>query len=304
MSTCATLSRIQAEPLAGTAPTAAAWLLVEQSGPWGAKALTQSRLDPGLGRSLEAAAKGTGVRVALIRRPGRHAEQNPGGRRRIIVAHTGPGNAWVRTTTLTDPRELTRLDLGRLGAGDHGGLWEPYRDDPLALVCTNGRRDRCCALRGRPLAQELTAGGWGCWEITHIGGHRFSPTLLTLPHGYVYGRVTGVLAKGVLAALQDGRMVRDHCRGRTAWEGPGQAAELAVRALTGEDSADALTVPGRENGPGDGREGRRVTVTHRDGRRWLVTVDRETSGPPLPASCGAEPEPQPRMAVRGIAPLP
>ncbi|MDT0488466.1 sucrase ferredoxin, partial [Streptomyces sp. DSM 41640] len=69
MSTCATVSQALDEPLSGTAATASTWLLVEQPGPWGAKALTSSRLDPEVGRGLEAAAEGTGVRVALIRRP-------------------------------------------------------------------------------------------------------------------------------------------------------------------------------------------------------------------------------------------
>lgn len=70
MSTCSTVSRDLDEPVSGTAPVARTWLLLEQPGPWGAKALTSSHLDPALGRALDAAAKGTGVRVALVRRPG------------------------------------------------------------------------------------------------------------------------------------------------------------------------------------------------------------------------------------------
>ncbi len=69
MSTCATASRDLDEPLAGTAATARTWLLVEQPGPWGAKALTSSHLDPEVGSALERAAEGTGVRVALIAAP-------------------------------------------------------------------------------------------------------------------------------------------------------------------------------------------------------------------------------------------
>ena len=58
-------------------------------------------------------------------------------------------------------------------------------------MCTNGRRDRCCALLGRPLAAEIVAAGHSeVWEVTHLGGHRFSPTMLVLPHGYAYGRLT------------------------------------------------------------------------------------------------------------------
>jgi hypothetical protein len=31
----------------------------------------------------------------------------------------------------------------------------------------------------------------GAWEVTHLGGNRFSPTLLVLPFGYAYGRAVG-----------------------------------------------------------------------------------------------------------------
>lgn len=242
MSLCATASREAAEPLAGTAATARTWLLVEQTGPWGAKALTASHLDPTLGRALEAAAKGTGVRVALIRRPGRHADRHDATRHRLFLAHTAPGRSWIRTTTVADPQTALGLDFAALGAGEHGDLWEPYAGEPLVLVCTNGKRDRCCALLGRPLAADLAAAGTEVWEVTHIGGHRFAPTLFVLPYGYAYGRTSLSLAADAVAAARSGRIALDHCRGRSTWDRPAQAADLAVRELLGEDRADVLDV--------------------------------------------------------------
>ncbi|KIZ14656.1 sucrase ferredoxin [Streptomyces natalensis] len=318
MSTCATASRETAEPVAGTAATARTWLLIEQPGPWGANALTHSHLDPHLGRALEAAADGTGVRVALIRRPGRHADCHDLSRRRLFVAHTAPGNSWIRTTTVTDPRDILRLDFAALGAGNHGGIWDPYTGEPLVLVCTNGKRDRCCALLGRPLAAELAAGGAESWEVTHIGGHRFSPTLFVLPYGYAYGRASAPLVKDAVEAARDGRITLDHCRGRSAWDRPAQAADLAVRELIREERADALDVVRTDEvRPGPGRGDRTpvggpapgdtpawsVAVTHTDGRAWRVAVEQRTDGAPTPASCGAPLGPPARMTVTSIAAL-
>ncbi|MFF7609916.1 sucrase ferredoxin [Streptomyces parvulus] len=289
MSTCSTVSRDLDEPLSGTAPVARTWLLLEQPGPWGAKALTSSHLDPALGRALEAAAKGTGVRVALIRRPGRHADRGTPVERRVYAAHTVPGNVWVRGATIRDPRRLLDLDLAALGRGDHRGFDSaldggPHRGDPLALVCTNGKRDRCCALLGRPLAAELAASGAaGVWEVTHLGGHRFSPTVLVLPHGYVYGRVRAHDVKEILHAAREGRIVATGCRGNTAWERPGQAAELALRSALGEDAAGALSVV-RTDGAAPRWE---VTLAHTDGRHWRVVLAQGASSPPRPESCGA-----------------
>ncbi|GGZ89551.1 sucrase ferredoxin [Streptomyces echinoruber] len=304
MSTCATVSLELDEPVAGTAAMATTWLLLEQPGPWGANALLSSHLDPAVGRALERAAKGTGVRVALIRRPGRHADCGTPQTRRVYAAHTVPGRTWVRAAVTDDSALLLALDLAALGRGDHrsfdavlGGV--PHTGHPLALVCTNGKRDRCCALLGRPLAAELAASGAeGVWEVTHLGGHRFAPTLLVLPYGYAYGRVRAHTAGEILHRVREGRISLRDCRGRSAWELPGQAAELAVRAATGEDRADALRVVrvvevvrdarDPQDARTDGAAPRwEVTVAHADGRHWQVEVAQGAARPPRRESCGA-----------------
>ncbi|MHC3451058.1 sucrase ferredoxin [Streptomyces prasinus] len=289
MSTCSTASRELHEPVAGTAATARTWLLLEQPGPWGPKALTSSHLDPALGRALEAAASGTGVRIALIRRPGRHADRRTPAERRVYAAHTVPGNAWLHTATTTDPERLLGLDFAALGRG-HGGTFatalggRPHEGAPLALVCTNGKRDRCCALLGRPLAAELAASGVeGVWEVTHLGGHRFSPTVLVLPHGYAYGRAEAHTVEEALRGAREERILVEGCRGSSAWERPGQAAELAVRAAVDEYAAGTLTVV-RTDGAAPCWD---VLVAHADGRRWHVEVAQGSSLPPRAESCGS-----------------
>ncbi|MFJ7150925.1 sucrase ferredoxin [Streptomyces sp. NPDC100445] len=289
MSRCATVSRNLDEPLSGTAATATTWLLLEQPGPWGAKALTSSHLDSALGRALEAAAGPTGVRVALIRRPGPHADHGMSPVLQVYAAHTVPGRVWLHGATTRDPQRLLELDFAALGAGDPRSLGavlggRPHRGDPLALVCTNGKRDRCCALLGRPLAAELADSGVrGVWEVTHLGGHRFAPTVLVLPYGYAYGRAEAHTVKEALHGVREGRVVVEGCRGCSAWDRPGQAAELAVRRAAGEYRAGVLGVV-RTDGATPRWE---VTVVHTDGRRWRVTVAQGASLPPRPESCGA-----------------
>ncbi|MGI3199702.1 sucrase ferredoxin [Streptomyces sp. GLT-R25] len=305
MSTCAKVSRDLEEPLAGTAATARTWLLVEQPGPWGTKALTSSHLDPALGRALERAAEGTGVRVALIRRPGRHADCHTVAERQVYAAHTTPGNVWLHKATTSDPERLLELDFSELGEGLPGTFdtaldGAPHTGDPLALVCTNGKRDRCCALLGRPLAAELAASGVnGIWEVTHLGGHRFSPTLLVLPFGYAYGRAEAHAVKEILQGVREGRVVTEGCRGSSAWERPGQAAELAVRTAAHEDAAGALSVV-RTEGSAPRWE---VTVAHADGRHWLVTVAQGAALPPRPESCGSALGSPARMDVMAVREL-
>ncbi len=70
------------------------------------------------------------------------------------------------------------------------------------LVCTHGMRDKCCARFGQPFFREaIQSAKQGelpntrVWKVSHIGGHRFAPTAISLPDGRYYGRLT-------LSALQ------------------------------------------------------------------------------------------------------
>ncbi len=285
---CSLLSRSLNEPLAGTAPVAKSWIVLEQPGPWGRKALTQSHLDHVLGAALEAAAADHGVRVALIRRPGPHPDDHRGGARRVWIASTQPNGAWLLGGRVTDVGVLEYLPWDGLAAGDYDVVREAVpslqRDtETLLLVCTNGRRDVCCASFGRPVvtaAHERLPGR--VWETTHLGGHRFAPTCAVLPHGIVHGRMDADAASHVLAEARDGRLVLAGYRGRSTFDGPGQVAEVAVREATGLLGLNELDIDTVE--PGQDRSWR-VGVVHVDGRRWRVDVTARDLQPVRRESC-------------------
>ena len=261
---CAVLSRVLDEPLAGTAPVATRWVCLEHRGAWPRD--TDTLPDPAVAAFSQRAAA-SGWRMQLIRRPGRPSADDAV---RLYHADTTPGSARTTTLTVDGPSELAELPLD--GAALPG---EPVAD-PLLLVCTHGRRDRCCALDGRALA--LAIGDADVWESSHLGGHRFAPTALVLPTGYLYGRLDVSTAVSARKAAGIGEVETALCRGRSTWSPAGQVAELAVRAATGLRDADALTVTEHEG----------LRVTARDGRTWLVEVGEEKGGP-RPASCGATP---------------
>lgn len=280
------------EQLAGSAPEAVGWLALEQSGPWGPRAFTDSHLDPAVGRAIEQASAAHDVRPALIRRPGRHADAHARGgaqHRRVLAAHTSPGRSWLLEGTVADPEEVLALDWAALRDGDLDAVRRSLpalvgSDRNHLLVCTNGTRDLCCAVKGRPVALGVAAlQPDRVWEVTHTSGHRFAPTAVLLPAGTLHGRLDVAAAEELLHAADRGETVLAGSRGRSTWPSAGQVAELAVRDRTGEVGIDALSV---ESVAGTCEQAWDVTVTHVDGRRWKVAVTSEETGVDRAESCG------------------
>jgi hypothetical protein len=233
---CATASLGRDDPLAGTASTVRAFLLVEHAGPWGTDVLRDSRLPGDLGERIAAAAREAGVRVLFVRRHGRRAGTDGC---RVFAAYADPVAPWAETTVLADEAGVPDLDLAALGAGRSPGL-TPYADS-LLLTCTHGRHDACCAERGRPVAAALDAAHPDqAWEVSHIGGDRFAGNLLVLPDGLYYGRLDPPTAVAVSGSHLSGQLDLDHLRGRSGLAMPVQAAEIALRRQLGETRRDAV----------------------------------------------------------------
>jgi hypothetical protein len=240
---CSTISRGLGEPVFATASRVRSWVLLQQQGPWGADALLESRLDPAFARVFSARAAAAGVRVLLIRRPGRGATALAP---RCYVAHTGPRTRFLETRQVHEPDELFDLDLDRLRRGERPGFGAPV-SEPLYLVCTNGRHDPCCAIRGRPLAAAL-AGAYGsrAWEASHFGGCRFAASVVAFPHGLYFGGAEAGDALRAAAAYEGGLLDLEHYRGRTAFDTVTQAAEYFVRQREGLRGVDDLVLVDRE----------------------------------------------------------
>jgi hypothetical protein len=272
---CSVLAERLGEDLAATAPKARRFLLLEQPGPWsGRNAVTHSDLDAGLAREILAAADEAGVKVHLIRRGARRTALDT---RVCFVADTRRERPWIERHVLQDPAEVLRLDLGEC---EPATPWE----EPVYAVCTHGKRDPCCARRGRPLARALKAARpEQTWEIGHIGGHRFAATFLAFPHGLAFGRVPAAAGPRIVAGLEAGEIDLDHLRGRAGDPPPVQAAEVFVRRELGLRRLDGLTVLDAD--------GPRVTLRGPTGRIRVGILRDERA--PRSISCGDEPEPVP-----------
>lgn len=289
---CAGASALRDDPLAGTASTVRAFLLVEHTGSWGSSALRDARLPDGLGPALARLAAAAKVRPLLVRRPDRRRHRDG---LRVFAAWAHPARPWLESTVLADPHTLLDLDLAALGAGRSPRL-TPY-DGSLLCVCTHGRHDACCAERGRPVAAALArAHPEETWEVSHIGGDRFAGNALVLPDGLYYGRLDAGSALGVARGHAAGELDLDHLRGRSGFAMPVQAAELALRRQLAETRNDAVRMVSRTV---DGAV--TVAVFAVAAAEWEVTVHTILGDDLVQLTCQAvRDNPVPRHEVTGI----
>jgi hypothetical protein len=264
----------------GTATQATHWLLIEDPSPWAEHAVEAAdwfaAVEETLARWREAVPD---LRVQLIRR--RLKTWDASGQVRCVAVRAGPQPV-VRSWSLDAHEDLTALPVPDVlrAVGDDA---DP---EPLVLTCVNGRRDACCAKWGRPVAQaSIEAAPDAAWQTSHLGGHRFAPTALVLPHGTHYGWLCPNDMPGLIAAHRRGHLYAlDKVRGGVHRQRPVQAACLALRARLGSPQIDA--VRGTEAECHDGGWTVRVQVGAHTHTAHVRQREREGAG--FPHSCGSE----------------
>ncbi len=284
MTTCSALSRTRDEPLAGTAPRANAWVVVEHPRGWGDAPL--ARLEHG-------------VRVVMARGAGTGATGPRDGPVRVWVGHCGDDPV-LRVGTVAAPEEVADWDLADIGCGSLR-TWGRPDADPLLLVCANARRDPCCGHAGRRLATRLWQGPHRdrVLTCTHLGGHRFAPTSLLLPWGVLHGRLDEDSAAAVLDSARGGRTPTATLRGFSTHTQAQQVADARARALLGFDLLTPMDVTPQAPAGDAGALRASVPIDVSGHEQSAVDVRLVRRESLVAVSCGRPPEAVSQWEVEG-----
>lgn len=220
-------SDVEVEPLPGTAKPGSVYVLFEWPEAWPRDVMGDAALGEELTAKLAPMLEEHDATLLLIRHPTREGRNITDHHLYLVFAD----EAVTEVKHIDSPEELLELDLS--GPGRNGA---ERRERPLLLICTHAKRDRCCAVKGRPLLNELHArhpfgpGNDVVWETSHIKGHRFAPTMLLMPWAYSFGRMNIEATDAMLADASAGRYFVPGNRGRGTLGPAEQVAELAAAA--------------------------------------------------------------------------
>ncbi|MFI8003460.1 sucrase ferredoxin [Streptomyces sp. NPDC086010] len=233
---CSDAARVRGDAIMGTAPHGTVWVLVEYRGGWPANGFDGLDIEPVTKALVFSAAQAVRARVLLVRRHGRLGQEQEQPPRWAVLHFDGLGAYRQRWGTWRRDEDLAGIATALGGPGRLGC-------PPVVLVCTHGKHDTCCAVRGRPVSRALGE-RWPdlVWECTHVGGDRFAANVLIAPDGVYYGDLD---AHSAVSAVQEhlaGLVRAEHLRGYTNLFPPQQAAVAAVLRRFGPAGRHDYTV--------------------------------------------------------------
>lgn len=216
---CSVVSRESGDDPAGSAGAFHAALLVEVAPPWGQDISRSRRFPDGL-RDVLATAQQAGLfqkftafmpekdrSVAGHTRVFRFSRPDTG-------MDAGAFSRYEKAEFLIPDAELSS-SFGGIFSGSHEYAVEENRDAREVFVCVHNNRDVCCGRFGTELhraLKEVESRELRLWRCSHLGGHRFAPTMMDFPTGTVWGHANPQTAASLVRHEMDpaeaGRLYR------------------------------------------------------------------------------------------------
>ena len=191
--TCSGFSTSVEEPLAGTAPLWGWCICIEVPLPWDTDILYSKFFQDNL---LTTELKGYSESIPGLRIQALASDKNKPQNNIRVLSFKYQNQELVKSEYIfpfPDFKESIRTlinneDIESIEKYNHTN--KNVRD---YLVCTHGNRDMCCGYWGYQLYKQLemnySSETIRFWRTSHLGGHRFAPTILSIDDARYWGRL-------------------------------------------------------------------------------------------------------------------
>ena len=222
---CSKTSINNNEFIYGTASNNKYWLLVEYSSSWSDDPIKNNLLEKVLNeRFLNLSIQSEKPRILFIKKTRKQksislffiiCKENDAKLKKLIF------NAYKDILKVKIEEVFLRLEKEKTFFNNQ---------DSIYLVCTNGKRDKCCSKFGLPIFKELAKlRNQNAWQCSHVGGDRFAPNILCFPSGIYYGQVSVEKVKDIIVENENSRLFIDNLRGRCCYDRFTQVGEYFIR---------------------------------------------------------------------------
>ncbi|ANH81778.1 sucrase ferredoxin [Niabella ginsenosidivorans] len=267
---CSAASRYFKEDIHGSAANYNGFILLEHSDPFPEK-ISQAHFDQQFIAALEELAKRKRAKLLLIR--------NKKTNFRIVKLIYVDCLQQRYFTLYSVPEDLAAIRL-EYYIDNPESIWETT---PFFVVCTNGKKDKCCSKFGFPVFKfiENHDRQMPVFESTHVGGDRFAANAVCMPFGLYYGRVMVEDVDPILAATDQGAIYYSNYRGLSIRSFLHQSVECFLREHLDHFAIRFPLVVGEQEEEGDLIK----LIAAVEGRRFQVIVRKKTIAYPYYLTC-------------------
>lgn len=219
-------------------------LLVELPEPWHRLYSLSPHFDPKLTQTLQSLAKSG--HVVTVNGFAPDAEYSLKGLTRIFYLRARPEQLNYLKLEFLIPNDMLSAVVEQVVSSPNPEVLFPnYRvlnkhDSRDYFICTHGERDHCCGHWGlelyRLLRQDprLQANRLRVFSCTHIGGHRYAPTLFEVPTMTFWGQVNDEVVWQIMLRSENFSKISKYYRGISLYKSPLlQIAEREILKLIG-----------------------------------------------------------------------
>tara|TARA_Y100000590_G_scaffold76719_2_gene84920 strand:+ start:1744 stop:2706 length:963 start_codon:yes stop_codon:yes gene_type:complete len=216
--TCSSFSESVGEQIFGTAPMWNWCICIEAPFPWQSNVLQSNFFQKHLliDDLTWFSDNMPGLRIQAINADDNHTKDSI-----RVLSFKEQDNHIVKTEYLFPEFEFKKHILALINGTDQQSLdiyAKKEQNTQDYLICTHGNRDFCCGFWGYQLYKELSESysseSIRFWRTSHLGGHRFAPTLLSLDDARYWGRIKPEHFTGITQKNMDQINIKKMYRGK------------------------------------------------------------------------------------------
>lgn len=222
---CSLNSKAVIEQIFATASYFKRLLLIEYNNAWSEKPIKANNLDEKINDFISKLEKEHSIKILFIKNKRSRSYSTT-----LFTVDGAEEKPIFNHFVLNSINEILNFSIDDLFSKTS---FNKFKED-LYLVCTNGKKDKCCSKFGIPIFKELTKYSSHVWECTHVGGDRFAPNVIHLPYYHFYGHLTTSIIADFYTQTFNGLIYLPNYRGRSVYKTIEQAAEYFLRSKTSD----------------------------------------------------------------------